>query len=140
MHAPAAPGRCLVQIGSPPSILRHDTHPSRGASWETFVVDQLISAYRRIDPGSQAFFWRTAQGDEVDLVVETASRLVPFEVKHHSAPGPEDARGLRRCMTDLGLPRGYVVFPGREGYSLGGGVTALPAATLLGRNGRLARL
>jgi hypothetical protein len=122
------------------SMKQLDTHPSRGASWEAFVVDQLLSAYRRLDPGCQAFFWRTAQGDEVDLLIETGSRLVPFEAKLHSAPGPEDARRLRRCMADLGLPRGYVVFPGREGYSLGGGVAALPAATLLGRPLRLARL
>jgi hypothetical protein len=36
-------------------------------------VDQLLSAYRRLDPGSQAWFWRTAQGDEVDLLMETGS-------------------------------------------------------------------
>ena len=31
-----------------------ETHPARGASWEAFVVDQLLSAYRRRHPGSQA--------------------------------------------------------------------------------------
>ncbi len=109
-----------------------DTHPARGASWEAFVVDQLLSAYRRRDPGCQAWFWRTATGDEVDLLIETGSRLVPFEAKLHSAPGPDDARGLFRCMSDLELPRGHVIYPGRERYSLGRGVTALPAESLLG--------
>jgi predicted AAA+ superfamily ATPase len=52
-----------------------DTHPARGASFEAFVVDQLLSAFRRHDPACQAWFWRTAQGDEVDLVIETRSRL-----------------------------------------------------------------
>jgi hypothetical protein len=117
-----------------------DTHPSRGASWEAFLVDQLVTAYRRLDPACQAWFWRTAQGDEVDLLVETGSRLVPFEAKLHSAPGPDQARGLRRCMADLRLSRGYVVYAGRERYSLGQGVTALPAESLLGRPGNLARL
>ena len=68
------------------------------------MVDQLLSAFRRLDPACQACFWRTAQGDEVDLLIETRSRLVPFEAKLHSAPGPDDARGLWRCMTDLELP------------------------------------
>jgi hypothetical protein len=36
-------------------------------------------------------------------------------------------------MQDLALPRGYVVYPGREDYSLGDGVRALSAQTLLGR-------
>jgi hypothetical protein len=72
--------------------------------------------------------------------VETGSRLVPFEAKLHSAPGPDEARGLWRCMADLKLARGYVVYPGRERYSLGRGVTALPAESLLGRPARLASL
>jgi hypothetical protein len=110
-----------------------DTHPARGASFEAFVVDQLLSAFRRRDPSCQAWFWRTAQGDEVDLLVETRSRLIPFEVKLHSSPGTDAARSLRRCMADLELRRGYVVYPGRERYSLGRGITALPAGMLLAR-------
>ena len=43
-------------------------------------------------------------------------------------------------MRDLGLPRGYVVHAGREAYSLGGAVRALPVVSLLARPDRLARL
>jgi predicted AAA+ superfamily ATPase len=117
-----------------------DTHPARGASWEAFVIDPLVSAFSRTVPGSQAFFWRTARGDEVDLLVEGGGKRIPFEIKRHSAPRAEDARGLLRCMTDLGLRRGYLVYPGREPYSLGHGVTTLPAAPLLAHPERVARL
>jgi predicted AAA+ superfamily ATPase len=117
-----------------------DTHPTRGASWEAFLIDQLVSAFSRSLPGSQAFFWRTAQGDEVDLLVEGGGRRIPFEIKLHSAPRAEDARGLLRCMSDLGLRRGYVVYPGRAPYSLGHGVTALPAEPLLAHPERVVRL
>jgi len=117
-----------------------DTHPARGSSWEAFVIDQLISGFQRAVPGSQAFFWRTAQGDEVDLLIEGGGRRLPFEIKLHSAPRAEDARGLLRCMSDLGLRRGYVVYPGMESYSLGHGVTALSASTMLARPERLGRL
>lgn len=110
-----------------------ETHPARGASFEAFVVDQLISAYQRSAPAAHPYFWRTSRGEEVDLLMELGPRRVPFEVKLHSAPGVDDARGLRRCMQDLGLPRGYVVYPGREDYSLGAGIRALAAQTLLGR-------
>ena len=81
-----------------------------------------------------------AQGDEVDLLVEGGGKRIPFEIKLHSAPNAEDARGLFRCMTDLGLRRGYLVYPGREPYSLGHGVTALPAEALLVHPERVARL
>jgi predicted AAA+ superfamily ATPase len=116
-----------------------DAHPARGASWEAFVIDQLVSAWAIAEPGGRAWFWRTASGDEVDLLLETGKRLVPFEMKLHSRPAAEDARGLRRCMELLSLPRGYVVYPGRLRYSLGGGVTAVPAAELLAQPGEFAR-
>ena len=127
----------FLGIGSSASL---DTHPARGPSWEAFVIDQLISGFHRAVPGSQAFFWRTAQGDEVDLPVEGRGKRLPFEIKLHSAPRAEDTRGLLRCMSDLGLRRGYVVYPGAQSYSLGHGVTALPASGLLARPERLGRL
>ncbi len=117
-----------------------DVHPARGMSWEAFIMDQLVSAFRRVVVGSQAYFWRTAQGDEVDLLVDLGSRRVPFEVKLHSAPTAEDARGLRRCMAGLELPRGYLIYPGRENYSLGDGITAVSAERLLSRPQDVARL
>jgi hypothetical protein len=43
-------------------------------------------------------------------------------------------------MLDLKLPRGYVVYPGRESYSLGPSLIALPATSLLARPEKLARL
>jgi hypothetical protein len=58
---------------------------------------------------------------------------VPFEIKLHSAPAAADAKGLRRCMADLRLDRGYLVHAGHERYSLGDGVTAVPARDLLRR-------
>ena len=117
-----------------------DTNPARGHSFEAFIVDQLLSAYARAVPGSTPYFWRTAQGDEVDLLIDAGARLVPFEVKLHSAPTRDDARGVVRCMQLLGLKRGYVVYPGGKDYPLGGGVTALAAAPLLAAPATVARL
>lgn len=117
-----------------------DVHPSRGASWEAFIVDEIVSAYRRATPGSQAYFWRTAQGDEVDLLVDLGTKRVPFEIKLHSTPSATDTPGLRRCMQLLKLPRGYVVYPGRRDYSLGHGIMALAADALLVKPERLGRL
>jgi hypothetical protein len=110
-----------------------DVHPARGASWEAFVVDQILSVFQQRDAGAQGWFWRTARGVEVDLLVETAGRLIPIEIKLHSAPGADAAAGLRQCMTDLDLRRGYVVHAGGERYSLGHGVTAVPAEAVLAR-------
>jgi predicted AAA+ superfamily ATPase len=122
------------------SLRELDVHPSRGSSWEGFVVDQLVSALRRVLPASQAYFWRTAKGDEVDLLIEVGRRRIPFEIKLHSTPGTDDAVSLRRCMDVLSLPRGYLIYPGDEDYSLGRNVTALGASALLGHPERLLEL
>lgn len=108
-----------------------DVHPGRGSSWEAFVVDQAITACQRARPSIQAFFWRTARGQEVDLLLDVGTRQIPLEIKLRSVPTPDDALGVRACMADLGLARGYVIYPGRTAYSLGQNVTALPAEHLL---------
>ncbi len=108
-----------------------DVHPARGASWEGFVIDHLISAFQRRLPGSQPYFWRTAKGDEVDLLVDVGRRRIPIEIKVRTTPGAEDAVALKRCMDVLKLPRGYLVYPGTADYSLADNVTALGAAALL---------
>jgi uncharacterized protein len=105
-----------------------DTHPQRGASWEAFVIDQLIAMFDRVAPGSRYYFWRTARGEEVDLLVDAGSGLLPIEIKLNTAPSAEDGAGLRRCMQDLGLKHGWLIYPGEHSYSLGGNVTAVPAS------------
>lgn len=107
------------------------THPARGMSWEAFIIDQMISVFQRVLPGSGFYFWGTARGDEVDLLVDTGTELLPIEVKLHSAPGADSATGLRHCMHDLGLKRSWLIYPGRESYSLGNGITAVPAEQAL---------
>jgi predicted AAA+ superfamily ATPase len=109
-------------------------------SWEAFIIDQMISALHRVMPGKQAYFWRTAQGVEVDLLLDLGSRLLPFEIKLHSAPAVQDAESLRRCMHDLGLKRGYLIYPGEDSYSLGGGITVLSAEEVLSAPESLLRL
>lgn len=45
-------------------------HPSRGASWEGFVIEDLLRREKAVNAGTQAFFWRTAAGAEIDLVLD----------------------------------------------------------------------
>ena len=115
-------------------------HPARGLSWEAFIIDQLITAFQRVRPAYRPHFWRTALGQEVDLLMDDGRRQVPFEIKLRSTPTIDDARGVLTCMKDLGLRRGYVIYPGREAYSLGQQVTALPADQLLSQLQDIAKL
>ena len=46
------------------------SHPIRGQSWETFVVEDMIRREKIAHPFTQFFFWRTQAGAEIDLVLE----------------------------------------------------------------------
>jgi len=106
------------------------SHPAAGASYETFVVENLIDA---AGPGFQAHHYRTASGVEVDLVLVRGGRPeVAIEVKRSRAPTP--GAGLRRAMDDLGLDTAYLVHPddGREAYR-SSGVTVTGVSELVAR-------
>ncbi len=115
-------------------------HPARGTSWEGFVIEQVISAFQLLSPGSQAFYWRTAAGAEVDLLIKRGERLIPLEIKLHSSPSVRDVPGLVSCMKDLKLDSGYVLYPGGEDYSIGQGITVLSTKKLLAQPQRLLKL
>jgi predicted AAA+ superfamily ATPase len=103
-----------------------------GAIMETAVLSEIVKTltHRGIDP--QVYFWRTAAGTEVDIVVETGDKLVPVEVKLSATPRPAMASSIkefRMVFEDKSLP-GYVVHPGHVRLPLGSGVIALPFGAL----------
>lgn len=106
-------------------------HPKRGSSWEGFVIEQIVTCASLRDRGVEPFFWRTATGEEVDLLLKIGKRLIPIEIKTQKSPQRGDLGGLFPCLSDLGLEEGYVVRPQGESYSLGGGVRVLTLQELL---------
>jgi predicted AAA+ superfamily ATPase len=56
-------------------------HPSRGASWEGFVIEDVVRRERIAHPHSQAYFWRTAAGAKVDLLLDRGNERVAIEIK-----------------------------------------------------------
>lgn len=86
-----------------------ESHPARGASWETFVIEDVLRREDFAHPGSGAFFWRTAAGAEVDLVIERGDRRIAIEVKTAGADRPRAVRGLEDAMADLDADRGWII-------------------------------
>jgi len=106
--------------------------PMGGPIMETAVLSEVVRTLTHHGQDPQVYFWRTSTGTEVDIVVETAGRLVPIEVKLSATPRPAMASSIRAFREDFGdmaMP-GYVVHPGDIRLPLGAGVTALPFADL----------
>jgi predicted AAA+ superfamily ATPase len=66
------------------------TRPWVGASWEGFVIEQIITALTHRETPSSAFFLRTSDQREIDLLIEFGSRRWAFEIKLSSQPTPHD--------------------------------------------------
>ena len=104
-------------------------HPIIGKSWEGFVVEQLLVIG---DDKVSGYYYRSAGGAEVDLVLEFASgELWQIEVKRSLKPKP--SRGFHAAGEVLGPTRKWVVYPGSESYPLGNGTTAVSLAELAAR-------
>jgi predicted AAA+ superfamily ATPase len=86
----------------------------RGASWEGFVIEQVLSLLR----DTPAFFWATHQGAELDLMVIHRGHRIGFEVKLADAPGFTRSMGI--AIEDLKLSRLYVVHHGTRSWKLQG--------------------
>jgi predicted AAA+ superfamily ATPase len=117
----------LLGIDSPKALM---THPKVGASWEGFVIEQVLAA----EPHDEAFFWGTHQGAEIDLILSRGGRLLGVECKRADAPRMTKSIGV--ALADLDLDRVAVVYPGDRRYSLADRVEAVPVSDLA-EHGRL---
>jgi uncharacterized protein len=99
-------------------------HPKLGASWEGFVIEQLIALLDTRD----TYYWAIHSGAELDFMTTIRGRRYGFEVKYTDAPAP--TRSMRTAIKDLGLTHLWVVYPGTQRFALDEAITAVPAREL----------
>ena len=116
----------LLSLDDERSVLGH---PACGASFEGFVIDQaarLLGADRR-----DLYFWRTADGAELDLLWARGARRLGIEVKFTSAPTLTPS--MRIALADLQLERLLVVHAGDDSWPMAERVEAVSIRTLTQR-------
>lgn len=101
-------------------------HPKSGASWEGYVIEECL---RAIAP-DEAFFWGTHQGAEIDVILVKQGKLFGVECKRVDAPRMTPS--LRIALSDLGLERIAVVYPGPQRYAIADHVEAVPMEAVIG--------
>lgn len=90
-------------------------HPIVGPSWEGFVIENVLLAAPR---GSNAWFYRTSAGAEIDLLLELApEELWAMEVKR-SLSSPQPSKGFHVACEDVKAKRRFVIYPGEERYRI----------------------
>jgi len=114
----------LLNIGSHEALLGH---PVAGASWEGFVVENLMAA---APPRTVPLFYRTAAGAEIDLLLEMPGHGIwAIEIKHGLTARPE--KGFFVACDDLEPTRRFVVNSGTERYAVSAGLEAIGLRDLM---------
>ena len=111
----------LFGLGTEKAIL---SHPRVGASWEGFVIEQVLGA----ESHDEAYFWATHQGAEIDLILRRGDRLFGVECKRVDAPRLTPS--IRIALDDLRLERVSIVYPGTKRFALTDRVEAVPLGAL----------
>ena len=111
----------LLGIATEKALL---THPRMGASWEGFVIEQVLST----EAHDEAFFWATHQGAEMDLVLRRGDTLYGIECKF--ADAPRVTPSIRNALTDIGLARVAILYPGTRRFPLSDRAEAVPLEAL----------
>jgi uncharacterized protein len=101
--------------------------PQVGASWEGFVIEQIINV---VQDKAQVFFYRTQQGAECDLILEKNNEiLATIEIKYSSAP--QISKGFRISMADTNAKQGFVIAKTNETYKVEDNITVTYLAFFL---------
>ena len=99
--------------------------PIFGASWEGLVVENVCASLRN----ATSSFYRTATGDEIDLIVEKADKTIAIECKASTAPNV--TQGFWKSLDDIHPDKAYVVAPVETSFDLKNGVKVCNLIELL---------
>ena len=121
----------LLGLSSDAALL---AYPRVGASWEGFVIEEVI----RVLKADQAWFWAAHGGGEVDLLLMPDGKRVGIEVKFSEAP--KVTRPMQRILQELSLAHLFVVSPARDTYPVESSISVWPVHRIADLPARIAAL
>jgi predicted AAA+ superfamily ATPase len=83
--------------------------PWVGASWEGYVIEQILGRVRVLDRTTEAYFLRTSDRHEADLVLRHGRELWAIEIKLTTNPGPADLQRLQQVARMIGATRSILL-------------------------------
>ena len=83
--------------------------PWVGASWEGFVIEQLLAELSASGRHFQPYWFRSSDGHEIDLVLEMDGENWAFEIKLTTAPGIADMQRLDKAADLIGASQRFLI-------------------------------
>ena len=85
------------------------THPRMGYSWESLVIEEIIRNLCAAGIPFDYFYYRTANGAEVDLILEGRFGVIPVEIKYTGSVESMALRSIKTFMSEIDCSFGIVV-------------------------------
>ncbi|PCJ29081.1 MAG: ATPase [Rickettsiales bacterium] len=96
-------------------------NPIVGASWEGFVIENILSV---VQAGTRASFYRTSAGAEIDLVLEMPNNDIwAIEIKSGLTAKP--SKGFYNAIEDIKATHRFVVYSGKTQYPISENIQAI---------------
>ena len=121
----------LMGIGDREALL---AHPVAGGSWEGLAIESLIAA---APGGTEAHFFRTSAGAEIDLLLKLPGQRKPWAIEIKRGVAPKVERGFHLGCEAVRPERRAVVYGGIERFPLAEGVEAVSLVDLCEELGAL---
>jgi len=96
----------LLKIGRFEDLL---AQPWVGISWEGWVIEQILVALNNRGVSHEAFFFRTSDGHEADLILRFERETWAFEIKLASTIGRTDMQQLRKITEMMEATKGILL-------------------------------
>jgi predicted AAA+ superfamily ATPase len=97
----------LLQVDNFNALLGN---PVYGASWEGLVIENITATFT----DCSFSFYRSASGDELDLIIEKGNRIIAVECKASSAP--QTSKGFWNAIEIIQPDKTYIIAPVSEPY------------------------
>jgi len=108
----------LLNLPEPADL---ESHPLLGASWEGFVIEQVIRTLKAEE--DECFFWATHAGAELDFLFVRGRRRIGFEIKRTSCPAVTPS--MKTALQDLNLDSLEVIHAGEHSFQLADKINAV---------------
>ena len=100
----------LLDTTSPQKLF---VQPWLGSSWENFVINQIISTFKQKDYSFSSYFFRTSDGKEIDLIIETEF-LTSIEIKATPHVNINEIEYLKNTASLINSKKCALIYRGNE--------------------------
>jgi predicted AAA+ superfamily ATPase len=101
----------LLNVSDPGTLL---AQPWVGASWEGYVVEQALGVLSARGTNYDAYYFRTSDQHELDLVLDFGRERWAVEIKLTSSPGLADMARLDKAADMIDASRRFLVSQTRQ--------------------------